>query len=76
MTFERVSKNVVTAATKVTATVVSEEVEEEEYQEPGIRLDGAPENHLEPILRTTRCQRRGCWALIWAKLLLRIHLFH
>jgi len=46
MTFQRVFKNVVTVATKVTARVVSEEVEEEEYQEPRIRLDGAPENHL------------------------------
>jgi len=75
LTFKRVPKKVVTGATKVKARVYYLKKLKKKILK-NQELDGAPENHLKPIPRSSLCQGRGCWALIWAKVLLRIHLFH
>ena len=70
---------IVTGSTKVKARVVTEEAEAEEEDSKILKnqeLDVALGNHLEPIPRSSLCQGRGCWALTWAKLLLRTHLYH
>jgi hypothetical protein len=70
MTFKRVPKKIVTGATKVKGRVVSEE----DSQEPRTRCGSRkpPETYSQE----QSLQGRGCWALIWAKLLLRTYLFH
>jgi len=74
LTFKRVPEEVVTGATKLKARSGSEEAEEEDSQEPRIRQGSQKPpgtNSQEQFL-----PGMGCWALIWPKLLLKIHPFH
>ena len=58
MAFKRVPKKVVTGATNVKARVVSEESEEEDFQEPRFRRGSR--NPMKPIPRSTLCQGKSC----------------
>jgi hypothetical protein len=71
MTFKGVPKKVVTVATKVKARVVSEEGDSQEQ-----RIRRGSRKPPGTIPRSSLFQGRGFWELFWAKVLLRIHLFH
>jgi hypothetical protein len=63
MTFERVPKKIVTGATRLKLKWYVKKLKKKILKNQ--ELDGAPENYLEPILRSSLGQGRGCWALIW-----------
>jgi len=74
---------VVTAATKVKVTVVSDEATEgseikyeEQGQSPESSIRRVPGIHLELTLRSSLLQGIGCWALSWPTLLLMVYLIY
>ena len=74
LTFTTVPKEVFTGAIKVRTRVVCEEAEGQDSQEQRFRYNSRNPSGTYCEEQSLRGER--FWALIWVKLLLRIHPFH